>query len=281
MVDRNEERPAEIVINGHPDSSDTDELDLLTGGKRGKYARLTTAALGSIPWVGGVISAAAVLASEEAQGRVNQFHRDWLNEHRERLNRLARALGEITSRLEQLGDEVEKRVNTEEYLNLVRQGFQVWNEAATDEKRKLVQQLLANSGSTKISSDDVVRLFIEWIEKYHEAHFAIIREVYKNPGATRGQIWDALYPSRPADNSPEADLYRLLIHDLSTGRVIRQHRPTNYQGQFLKKPKQKTRAQASNTMESAFEDTKPYELSALGSQFVHYTMNEVVKRIGG
>lgn len=34
-------------------------------------------------------------------------------------------------------------------------------------------------------------------------------------------------------------------------------------------------------MESSFEDTKPYVLTALGQQFVHYTMNEVVPRIGG
>jgi hypothetical protein len=34
-------------------------------------------------------------------------------------------------------------------------------------------------------------------------------------------------------------------------------------------------------MESAFEDSKPYELSELGRQFVHYTMNEVVTRISG
>jgi len=33
-------------------------------------------------------------------------------------------------------------------------------------------------------------------------------------------------------------------------------------------------------MESAFEDTKPYVLTGLGKQFVHYTMSEVVPRIG-
>ena len=33
-------------------------------------------------------------------------------------------------------------------------------------------------------------------------------------------------------------------------------------------------------MESAFEDSKPYVLTELGKQFVHYTMNEVVTRLG-
>jgi len=32
-------------------------------------------------------------------------------------------------------------------------------------------------------------------------------------------------------------------------------------------------------MESAFEDTKPYVLTELGKQFVHYTMSEVVGRL--
>jgi hypothetical protein len=32
-------------------------------------------------------------------------------------------------------------------------------------------------------------------------------------------------------------------------------------------------------MESTFEDSKPYVLTELGKEFVHYTMNEVVKRI--
>ena len=38
-------------------------------------------------------------------------------------------------------------------------------------------------------------------------------------------------------------------------------------------------ARAPTTMESAFEDTKPYVLTDLGKQFVHYTMSEAVTRI--
>ena len=32
-------------------------------------------------------------------------------------------------------------------------------------------------------------------------------------------------------------------------------------------------------MESAFEDIKPYVLTELGKQFVHYTVTEIVPRI--
>jgi hypothetical protein len=32
-------------------------------------------------------------------------------------------------------------------------------------------------------------------------------------------------------------------------------------------------------MESAFEDKKPYVLTALGQKFVHYTMTDVLRRL--
>jgi hypothetical protein len=73
----------------------------------------------------------------------------------------------------------------------------------------------------------------------------------------------------------------MLIRDLSMGGVIRQERDTNQVGQFMRKrPQQRApRGSAPTTMESAFEGTKPYVLTELGKQFVHYTMNEVVTRL--
>ena len=37
---------------------------------------------------------------------------------------------------------------------------------------------------------------------------------------------------------------------------------------------------ATRTTKSAFDDTEKYVLTALGGQFVSYTMNELVPRIG-
>ena len=72
-----------------------------------------------------------------------------------------------------------------------------------------------------------------------------------------------------------------MIRDLSTGGVVRQERDVNSLGQFVRKtPQRRRRGTAPTTMESAFEDSKPYILTELGKQFVHYTMNEVVTRIG-
>ena len=71
-------------------------------------------------------------------------------------------------------------------------------------------------------------------------------------------MWDQIAGQRPREDSADADLYRKLIRDLSTGGVIRQSRDTTFDGQFLKHSRPKTRTR-STTMESAFEDTKPYE----------------------
>ena len=38
---------------------------------------------------------------------------------------------------------------------------------------------------------------------------------------------------------------------------------------------------SSRVMESAFENTKPYVLTELGKQFVHYVMEDVVSQLGG
>jgi len=48
----------------------------------------------------------------------------------------------------------------------------------------------------------------------------------------------------------------------------------------LKKHPVEHNASDSSVLESAFDEAKPSELTALGAQFVMYTMNEVVPRFG-
>ncbi len=239
------------------------------------------AALGSIPWVGGVISAASSYKAGESDAQRDTLFREWLQEHHEKLQNLRQTLGQMVGRLEGFGQEVEEKITAQDYLALVRKTFRQWDQADTDEKRRLLIQLVTNAGGTRICSDDIVRLFLDWIDAYHEAHFAIIRVIHdnRNDPPTRYDIWVAVYGEPvPRHNSAEADLYRMLIRDLSTGGVIRQPRETDYQGRFKKKVRAPRRV-SSSTMESAFEDSKTYVLTELGSQFVHYTMNELVGRL--
>ena len=250
--------------------------------RRRMLEKFALAALGSIPWIGGFLSAAASYKAEEGSLRQDSLQTQWLEEHQQKLRLLRDTLEQIQQRFESLGASIEERIQSEEYLALVRQAFRTWDEAATEEKRRYIRNIVTNSAGTRVCSDDVVRLFLDWLELYHEAHFAVVRIIYKNPGSSRFDIWSDLYGATPREDSAEADLFKLIIRDLSTGGVIRQEREVNQLGQFVRdRPQRARRAAAPTTMESAFEDTKPYVLTELGKQFVHYTMNEVVTRIEG
>jgi hypothetical protein len=87
------------------------------------------AALGSIPWVGGFLSAAATFKTEESGIRQNTLQTEWLREHEKKLFTLKDALEAIYARFENLGDTINERIQSEEYLKLVRKAFRVWDEA--------------------------------------------------------------------------------------------------------------------------------------------------------
>lgn len=236
------------------------------------------AALGSIPWVGGFIAALANVKNEEGQATTDYLQRQWLEEHAKKIKELAETLGEMLQRLKSFGDEVKARLESEEYLRLIRKGFRQWDQADSEEKKKLIANLLTNAGATNITTDDVIRLFLDWIDTYNEVHFAVISEVYRHPGITRAGIWRNVKGQFPREDSAEADLFKMLVRDLSMGGVIRQHRDTTYDGQFIaKKPAKGSRS--SGLMKSAFDNEEGYELTELGRQFVHYTMQELVPRV--
>jgi hypothetical protein len=266
-----------VPINLDADSQKLEKS--LRAPKYEKHARFVVAALSSIPWVGGMIGAGAALHAEAEQGRANELICRWLEEHRKKINELATTLEEIVNRVEQVGQEAQARLDDDPYLSLVRQGFRVWDSANTASKRDFVRRTLTNAAASTICSDDLVRLFLDWIERYDETHFKIIRVLFQNRGATRGRIWDEIGSEDVREDSAEADLFKLLIFDLSTGHVLRQIRQTNDQGQFLAKRRTRRTGMRTTTLESAFEDTKPYELTAMGEQFATYVLNETVPRL--
>ncbi len=247
--------------------------------KRGRlFSKFFGAALGSVPWVGGFLSAMTDFKADEGQVKNNQLYQQWLEEHKVKMQSLGATLIEVARRLDEFSEEIDERLESEEYLQIVRKSFRTWDNADTQEKRDLIRKLLTNSGASKLVPDDLIRLFLDWINLYHEAHFSVIKVVHQKPGATRFEIWQDLNGTPVMENSLDADLFKLLIRDLSMGSVIRQHRETDYHGNFVKKTTKRPVSQ-SRTMKSAFDDQERYELTELGQQFVHYTMNEVVPRI--
>lgn len=242
--------------------------------------KVIAAALGSLPWVGGLIAAMFAIRDENQQVETDSLQRQWLEEHKGRMEKLSAELAALTARLETFGEDISERLESEEYLAIIRKGFRTWDQADTDQKRTYVGRLLAHAGATKLCDDDLVRLFLEWLERYHESHFKVIREIYSNRGATRYDIWENIHGNFPREDSSEADLFRLLIGELSQGRIIRQHRETTYDGKFVKKSRTRTApGMGSTTMKSAFDDEEEYELTELGRKFVHYVFTDVVKRV--
>lgn len=243
--------------------------------------RFVLAALGSIPAVGTFIAAAAAIPGIAADAKRDDLRTLWLEEHARIIARLQETIDAIFSRFDQFGEEIQDRIESEEYLALVRQAFRVWDESETEEKRQYVANVVTNAAGGRVCSDDVVRLFISWLGLFHEAHFAIISEIHQNPGSTRFEIWTALYREMPREDSAEADMFRMLVRDLSTAGVIRQARDTTEAGEFLRRTPSKKRRAAPRTMKSSFDDEAQYMLTSLGKNFVHYTLMSEVRRIEG
>ena len=76
---------------------------------------------------------------------------------------------------------------------------------------------------------------------------AFIAAIYNDKGVTRARIWEKVGKEEVREDSAEADLFKLLIRDLSTGGIIRQNREKDYHGNFLRKPAQRRRTGASSS----------------------------------
>jgi len=239
------------------------------------------AVLGSIPWVGGFLNAGVSFKSGQNQTKTNQLYEQWFSEHEKKIKDLFLTISDILKRLDEFPDEINARLESEEYLNIVRKSFRIWDNSDTQEKKDIIKRLISNAGAYTLIDDDLIRLFLNWINYYHEVHFAVIKAIYQDEGITRYKMWKQLNGREVREDSMEADVFKLLIRDLSTGGVIRQHRAKDYDGNYIKKTPAKKNPYASNTMKSAFDDSERYELTELGKQFVHYTMTDLVPRVGG
>ncbi len=250
-------------------------------GNFGKGARgALQVAGGAVPVVGGILSAIAGAWSEREQEKVNQFFDHWVRMLEEEIREKEATIIEIMARLDLQDEKIVKRVESREFQSLVKKTFRDWAGAESEEKRVLIRNLLSNAAASDISSDDVIRMFIDWISLYSELHFKVIGAIYNSNGISRGAVWRKIGKGDVREDSADADLYKLLIRDLSMGSVIRQHRETDYYGNFVKKANIKSSSGGSSKMlTSAFDEEELYVLTDLGKNFVHYAMNELAPRI--
>lgn len=254
---------------------DTSGSDLGPAGRAG-----LNVVSGLVPFFGGFLAAIAGAWGEREQEHVNNMLRQWLQMLEDELKEKGRTIAEVIARLDMHDEEVLKRIESEEYQTLLKKAFRNWSSVDSESKREKIRNILANAAATRLTSDDVVKLFIDWIALYSDFHFEVIGQIYHHAGTSRGDIWQNLEKPRVSEDSAEADLYKLLVRDLSMGGVIRQHREKDYHGNFVKKPTRPTpKGEGSRTMTSAFDRNEGYELTELGKQFVHYAMTEITARI--
>lgn len=246
-----------------------------------RYSRGALQAIGgAVPFAGGVFSAIAGAWSEAEQERVNRFFEHWVRMLQDELKEKEETIIEIMSRLDLQDEKIAARVESREYQSLVKKTFREWAGAESEEKRKYIRNILSNAAATSVSSDDVVRMYIDWINQYSEMHFQVIGAIYNSGGITRGEIWRKIGKGPVREDSADADLYKLLFRDLSTGGIIRQHREVDRLGNFVPKPTQKRpKGSGPKPPVSAFDEHEGYELTGLGQQFVHYAMSELPPKI--
>lgn len=262
-------------------TEDSDDHKMPSDGKLGKIGRGALQVVGGVvPLVGGVLSAAAGAWSENEQDKVNKFFDEWVRMLQDEIREKEETILEIMARLNLQDEAIAARVESREFQSLVRKSFRDWAGAESEEKRVLIRNLLSNAAASSISSDDVVRMFIDWIGQYSELHFRVIGAIYTARSISRGAVWESIGKGRVREDSADADLYKLLFRDLSTGGIVRQHRETDYAGNFISKtPVKRAPAGSPKALVSAFDREEMYELTELGSQFVHYAMTELTSRI--
>lgn len=251
------------------------------GNKSAKIARSALQAVGgAVPFVGGVLSAIAGVWSEGEQEKINRFFEHWVRMLHDELKEKQETIIDIMARLDLQDAAIAQRVESKEYQSLVKKTFREWSGAESDQKRVYIRNILSNAAASKVSSDDVVRMYIDWINQYSELHFQVIGAIYNASGITRGEIWRKIGKGPVREDSADADLYKLLIRDLSTGSIIRQHREVDYYGNFVAKaPQRTTKGSGPKAIVSAFDENEGYELTGLGQQFVHYAMSDLPLRI--
>src|SRR5262245_16598538 len=124
-------------------------IDALSKAKTSDRRRLAEkfilAALGSIPWVGGFMSAAADYKFDGPDRRADDRRTQWLEQHAKKIDQLRQAIDDILKRFEAIGPQVDERIQTDEYLALVRRAFRAWDKADTEQKRQYVGNVVANA----------------------------------------------------------------------------------------------------------------------------------------
>ncbi|MEI1279647.1 hypothetical protein V6Z05_15060 [Leptospira venezuelensis] len=206
------------------DESDNVKNDLekaISSGKGPAFIRVILNLLGGVPVVGSAFSAGAGAWSETEQARINKLLETWLKIQAEEVEKIAITLTEVFNKLDLHDPVIEDRIASDGYLNLIKKVYRDWSAGESEKKRFYLRNLLTNAAASQITPDTVISLFIDWVSRFSELHLDLISLIYQNKGITRFKMWQSLYGEQVREDSAEADLFKLVVHDLSIGHVIR------------------------------------------------------------
>jgi hypothetical protein len=96
------------------------------------------ACLGAIPGVGGAIAGIAGSWSEREQADFNRIFSAWLKLQEDEIREIGMTIFEVMNRLDQNDDEIRKRIESPEYLKLVKKCFRDWSAAEVRPFNRLV-----------------------------------------------------------------------------------------------------------------------------------------------
>lgn len=96
------------------------------------------------------------------------------------LKEKAQTILEIMARLDLQDDAIAARAESKEFQSLLNKTFRDWAAVESEQKRVYIRNVLSNAAATRLTSDDVVRMFIDWIGEYSEMHFQVIGVIYNS-----------------------------------------------------------------------------------------------------
>ena len=102
-------------------------ITALSKGYGSRVARFALACLGSVPAVGGAFAGAGGAWSEAEQAHYNKVFATWLKLQEDEVKEIGITIAEILSRLDLNDEAISSRIESPEYLKLIKKCFRDWS----------------------------------------------------------------------------------------------------------------------------------------------------------
>jgi hypothetical protein len=230
----------------------------------------------------GVVSMFTSVANDAEQDGRNKVMAACIRANRESVREREQTLTRVVLGVAHVREQFADRADDPRYQELVRRAFAGWAHGHGEEKREMIRRPLTHAAEAPVVDYDMFGLFFDWVSRYNELHFRVMRAMTRLHRPTRKAIWHAIGGRPIRDDSAEADVFKCLIADLSIGHVLRQAKEVNRAGQLVAPPPKKrtTKPGGPRVLVSATDDEKTYVLTNVGRAFVHHVMDEVVPKVG-